>query len=244
MANIWKIPLYLLLILLLTIGAVLLLGLQRVARAHSDHLTAPMRVSAAQLVTTTTPTATATRTPAPTITATPTFVPTTPPDRALYLPVLLRLGPLPLYNGDFEQGNAGWQESSSGQFRLIFEQSALQEVVPHSGEWAAWLGGKSGEISELYQQVTIPIETPFLRYWMMIRTTADCGTDSASVLIRTSLLEQFPLCAIGNTDWTAQTIDLSAYAGQTVTLTFRVETDRDQRHSNLYLDDIGWVTGE
>ncbi len=237
MANAWKIPLYFLLILFLSIGSFLLLGLQREATAYSGHLTSPVRSSAAWLMTTATPR------PAPTITATPTFIPTAPPDHALYLPVLLRLGPLPLYNGDFEQGNIGWQESSNGQFRLIFEQSALQEVTPHTGEWAAWLGGKSGEVSELYQQVTVPFATPFLRYWMMIRTTADCGTDSAGILIDDILLDQFVLCAIGSTEWTAQTLDLSAYVGQTVTLTFRVETDRDQRHSNLYLDDIEWIVG-
>ena len=179
------------------------------------------------------------------LTTTPTLIPTRPPDRALYLPVVLRQEPLPLRNGDFEQESAYWQESSSGQYRLIFERPELEGILPHGGEWAAWLGGKNGEISELDQQVTVPFTTPFLGYWYLILAQDACGTDNATILIDEDIVEELILCAIGNTNrgtnWQFQTIDLTPYAGLTVTLRFRVENDSNNRHSNLYLDDIGWV---
>ncbi len=175
------------------------------------------------------------------ITATPTLIPTAPPERALYLPVVLRQEPLPLRNGNFEQENAYWQESSSGQFRLIFERPELDGIIPHTGDWAAWLGGKNGEISELSQKITVPFATPLLGYWYLILAEDACGRDNATFLIDGDIVEELALCTIGNTDWIFQTIDLNAYAGQTVTLRFRVEIDSNNSHSNLYLDDIGWA---
>lgn len=175
------------------------------------------------------------------ITTTPTLIPTTPPERALYLPIVLRQEPLPLRNGNFEQESAYWQEASSGQFRLIFERPELDGIIPHTGDWAAWLGGKNGEISELSQKITVPFATPLLGYWYLIFTEDACGRDNATLLIDEEIVEDLALCTIGNTDWSFQTIDLSAYAGQTVMLKFRVEIDTNDRHSNLYLDDIGWV---
>ncbi len=257
MANNWKSLLY----LLLLGGAYFLIGIGRlfaapeaisatptstpVASSVLPFEPQPTVASAAQplslsmLTSTATPTAVAID--AIEITTTPTLIPTAPPEHALYLPVVLHQEPLLLRNGDFEQGSAYWQESSSGQFRLIFERPELKGILPHGGEWTAWLGGKNGEVSELKQQVTVPFATPILSYWYRILAQDGCGRDSATLLINEDIIEELALCTIGNSDWTFQTIDLNAYAGQIVTLTFRVEIDSNNSHSNLYLDDIGWV---
>ena len=54
-------------------------------------------------------------------------------------------------------------------------------------------------------------------------------------------VKSFELCQNKNTgDWTLETIDLSAYAGQTVTLRFRTPLNATGK-SNFFLDDVAFV---
>ena len=113
--------------------------------------------------------------------------------------------------------------------------------MPRSGGWVAWLGGLDNEISVIAQSVTLPATGPvYLRYYYQIATdeTVICDADFAGVLVNSTVVWQTGLCqASATTDWTAGTIDLSTYAGQTVSLEFRVETDFSLP-SSLFLDDV------
>ncbi|MFW6184366.1 MAG: hypothetical protein ACOC8X_11265, partial [Chloroflexota bacterium] len=67
-----------------------------------------------------------------------------------------------------------------------------------------------------------------------------CGYDYARVYANGVLQSETDMCQ--TTDgWEQQTLDLSAYAGATVNLTFEVETD-DSRLSNQFIDDVAWYT--
>jgi photosystem II stability/assembly factor-like uncharacterized protein len=174
-----------------------------------------------------TPTATQTPTATPTATSTPTPTPTTTP------PVIA--------NGDFELGSNGeWTELSSNDYLPLIVTVPLP-VTPHSGEWIAWLGGLDNEISIISQTVTLPATGPvYLRYYYQIASeeTAVCDADLAGVLVDSTVVWQTGLCEATLTpDWTAGAIDISSYAGQVVSIQFRVETDW-VLPSSLFLDDV------
>ena len=165
-------------------------------------------------------------TPSPTATATPTIV-----------QEILR-------NGDFERGsNSGWSEESSTlgpqEGTIIYPASALA-IAPHSGQYGAWLGGLSPEISDLAQSITLPEDQSVsLRFYYQIRSAeADCVHDVAYVRVNSDPVFPFKLCADGVTDgWMTGTVDLSNFAGQTITIGFRLQNDETDV-SSLFIDDV------
>ena len=145
-----------------------------------------------------------------------------------------------LPNGDFESGATVWSEASLNGWNLILQYTELpQGVLPHGGNWATWLGGDVDEISYIQQQVTVPVGSPVLKYWHWIDSEDDCGYDVAGVVINTSTVVQvYDLCwQVDTGGWVLHSVDMAAYAGETVNLQIRVETD-DQLISNLYVDDV------
>ena len=140
-------------------------------------------------------------------------------------------------NGDFELGyGVHWQEYSSNNYELV-----VQSPITRSGSWAAWLGGDNDEISRLYQPVTIPTDNHFLSFWYQIYSDDACGYDYAYIKINDTDSWQADLCTSTSTsDWTQGSIDLTAYAGQSVTLEFRAETD-SSLNSNLFIDDVSFA---
>lgn len=207
---------------------------------RTQTITAPGTVAATPFAT---PKLTRTLIP-PQATATPTILPTVPPTpHLIYLPAVMHQERLPLRNGNFEAGTAVWQESSSKSLRLILQRDELEGIEPHSGEWAAWLGGQVAESSILSQQFTIPLDQTTLTYWRAVAVPANCGRDVATVLVTNPVIneiEQFNLCTATGPGWTRHTKDLSAYAGATVTLEFRVDTAGNAEASSLFIDDIAW----
>ncbi|MCX8062477.1 MAG: hypothetical protein N3D16_07835, partial [Anaerolineales bacterium] len=167
------------------------------------------------------------------------------PGSKLFLPIILRLtnniSLLP--NGNFEQGRVIWQESSQKGYAILYNISQTSNAAPpHSGNWAAWLGGALGEISSIQQSVTIPPEKPILSYWHWIASEDSCGYDFGGVLVNNSVIDMYALCDDQDTHgWTLHAVDLSAYKGQTVFLEIRAETD-DLYNSNLFIDDVGFQT--
>lgn len=141
-------------------------------------------------------------------------------------------------NGDFENGRDGsWQEYSAYGWDIIVDSFELP-IPPHSGSWAAWLGGDSNEVSYILQGVTIPAEASTLSFWHWIGSDDACGYDFGWVKINNTNVLIIDLCEDNNTDgWIKNTLDISAYAGQTVTLQFRVETD-DLLYSSYFVDDV------
>lgn len=207
---------------------------------------------------TTTPTVTPAVTPTlvATVTATPTIIPTGPPTPdmnpftptptntavAIFLPSIVREEVLTLRNGDFEAGKTGWQEDSKA-YGIIFSTEELGGVVPHGGEWAAWLGGYIDEESALTQVVTVPSDRPFLHYWYKIEApTRDCAGGEASVIVnKENIYRNFDLCEPNGHDWSADKIDLSQYSEQTITLRFYVKIEADDAPSSFFVDDIEWI---
>jgi C1A family cysteine protease len=159
----------------------------------------------------------------------------------VFLPLIMRTssGEGGLVNGDFENGPAGWVEYSSNGWDLILPAASLL-VTPHSGNWAAWLGGDDDEISYIQQQVTVPSGSPYLAYWHWIASEDLCGYDFGGVIINSTVVDVYDLCSSTNTGgWVKHVVNLSAYAGQSVSLQIRAETD-DSLNSNLFVDDVSF----
>lgn len=199
------------------------------------------------LIPTSIPTATPTNTPRATNSPTPTQ---TPSPNVITENIL--------GNGDFEAGSNGVWTENSAQFSgttdiLILELAAVQEqVVPHSGSYAVWLGGTDLEVGSLAQSVAIPSSVPVtLSYFYQIRAQDECGRDFVTVSANSTIVKIFDLCSSTESlEWQQDIIDLSSYAGQFVTLSFSVTTDDfspriedASASSNFFLDDVSVTAG-
>jgi serine protease len=142
-----------------------------------------------------------------------------------------------LKNGNFESGATDWTQYSTHGWPVIVT-SFPGGITPHGGSWAAWLGGDDDDISYIQQQVSVPPASYYLAYWHWIASADTCGYDLAGVLINGSAVNTYNLCSSADTGgWVKQVVDLGAYAGQSVTLQIRVETD-GSLNSNLFVDDV------
>jgi hypothetical protein len=168
----------------------------------------------------------------------------------LFLPLLTKpYSLLPLIeNGDFELGrNGDWTEDSFSGYDLIYQDNVpfALPVTPHSGQWLAWLGGVPEELSDLYQAVSLPSDGPaYLRYYYQVGSDKSmCNVDWMYLKVGATALESRGLCSAANTqDWAMAAVDLSAYAGQTITITFQVTTDSDVIDlSSFFIDDASLV---
>ncbi|MGC8782550.1 MAG: choice-of-anchor J domain-containing protein [Anaerolineae bacterium] len=142
-----------------------------------------------------------------------------------------------LVNGGLEDGAAGWQISSADGYPL------LSQALPHTGQWGAFLAGYNEADDRLAQAVALPAgQTSTLRFWWQARTDeTDHSWDTLDVEITPAGAAPIRLQRITDADagggWQQATFDLSAYAAQTVTLSFHAQTDFD-RPTDFYLDDI------
>ncbi len=153
--------------------------------------------------------------------------------------------PAALRNGDFEQGADGtWSESSSnfgGAGSLILSGAQLQGNTPRSGSYAVWMGGAPNEVSDLSQALVVSAAQPLLQFYYQIASEDTCGNDAVTVQINQTPVHAIALCQEKNSSgWTAATVDLASYAGQSVTLHFHA-TLNDSLNSNFFLDDVAFV---
>jgi photosystem II stability/assembly factor-like uncharacterized protein len=149
---------------------------------------------------------------------------------------------IPLPNGDFEAGPAAWTTNSALQRQLIVPASSLPAgIAPRSGNWAAWLGGAHGETAYLEQSVTITSEAPFFTYWQrIVSAETRCHYDVVSLWVNNTVAGAYGLCSSAQAaGWTRRSFDLSAHAGQTVSVRIRVTTD-GSLISSLFLDDVAF----
>ena len=163
---------------------------------------------------------------------------------SLFLPIALQIPytppALPLLNGDFEQGATAWTEASFQGWRIIVNRNEVEGLPTHSGIWSAWLGGDDNEISLIEQAVTVPPARPFLTYYHGIGSEDACGYDFGGVLVNGAVVDVYDLCEDSSTGgWVRHVVNLSDYAGQTVALQIRVETDASL-NSNLFVDDVAF----
>src|SRR3990172_4822022 len=90
-----------------------------------------------------------------------------------------------IVNGNFESGrNAGWTESSQGNYTLIgtggsFASTEIQPSVnARSSSWMARIGGFSYEVNAISQIITLPNSTPlYLAFFAQTRSvnTSECA---------------------------------------------------------------------
>jgi hypothetical protein len=165
--------------------------------------------------------------------------------------------PNPVKNGGFEQANDGTNGPWFASLTYIGQPVQGVDVrdtlagtgaSPHTGSYAAWLGGFPDAQIDLLQQITIPTSGTTLRYWAWIQSDEPIcdrdNLDGAWVFFLTSqqnLVESYALCTSARTNgWVKREVNLSSYAGQTGWLTFSVRILG--ANSNLFIDDVALGT--
>ena len=151
-----------------------------------------------------------------------------------------------LGNAGFETGTAAPWSASSGVI------SSNSSEPPRSGTYDAWLDGYGTTHTDtLSQTVTIPSTavSATLSFWLHI-DTAETSTTTAYDTLKTQILDSSGtvLATLGtysNLDaaagYTQHSFDLSAYAGQTITLKF-TGTENSSRQTSFVLDDTALNT--
>ncbi|MGV9887004.1 M1 family aminopeptidase [Streptomyces sp. NPDC003395] len=143
-------------------------------------------------------------------------------------------------NGGFESGTSPWSQSSSTVITSRSGQSA------HGGSSYAWLDGVgSTHTDTLSQSVTVPsgCATATLTFWLHIDT--DETTSSVAYDKLTAKIGATTLATYSNLDdatgYVQKSLDVSAYAGQSVTLSF-TGTEDSSLQTSFVLDDIALST--
>lgn len=197
----------------------------------------------AQIPAIATPVPTPTPTATPTLIATPPPIPTAPPTSGLaaFFPYVSRSLFDALDNGGFEtNGGAGWQAHTLrvNPNDVWVSRDIAQNATPRNGAQMARLGNADREVAVIEQRVTILAGASTLRFWYQIRSADQCTYDFGGVLVDDRIVDRFDLCILTITrGWQARAVDLAAYAGQTVLLQLRAETD-EVNTSTLYIDDV------
>ncbi|BBJ45075.1 hypothetical protein SSPO_077930 [Streptomyces antimycoticus] len=122
--------------------------------------------------------------------------------------------------------------------------------MPHSGTWFAWIDGfGTTHTDKLAQKVTIPADCTHahLAFYLHFDTaeTQAGAHDTMTTVVLDSSGTAHPLATWSNTDaapgFTLRTFDLSAYAGQTVTLRFS-GTEDSSLQTSFVIDDASLST--
>ncbi|MGC9349406.1 MAG: hypothetical protein ACP5JG_14805 [Anaerolineae bacterium] len=168
-------------------------------------------------------------------------------DSVIYLPIVIGSGssspsPNAVENGDFEAGRTAWDEYEDSTFfdlELIVPNDRLFDpITPYDGAWVAWLGGESGLETYIEQEILVPEFEPQLTYWHWIDSIFACDASYGGVFLDDVLVDDYLLCGENDTGgWEKRTVDLAAYAGQTVTLRFLSQTTAEN-FSSLYIDAV------
>ena len=144
-----------------------------------------------------------------------------------------------ILNGGFESGTSPWT-GSTGAIGTSIGQ------VPRSGTRYAWLSGYGYAATDAIRQtVTIPsgCSSAVLTYWLHIDTD-EYGAVAYDVF--TIKANGTTVATLSNMNaaagYTQRTINLGAYAGQTVTLTF-TGTEDAYLQTSFVLDDVTLQVG-
>jgi len=149
------------------------------------------------------------------------------------------INPIDIVNGDFEAGATGWTQYSTHGWTLI-TTTFPGSITPHSGSRAVWLGGDANDLSYVLQQVTVPPSRPYLAYWHWIASADACGYDFGGVMVNSTVVSIYDLCNSANTGgWVKRVVNLGAYAGQSVAMQIRADTN-GSNNSNLFVDDVAF----
>ncbi|MGW2249499.1 protease pro-enzyme activation domain-containing protein [Kitasatospora sp. NPDC001660] len=138
-------------------------------------------------------------------------------------------------NGGFETGTAAPWTASSG----VIDNGTSQPA--HGGSWKAWLDGYgSAHTDTLAQTVSVPAgcKSATLTFWLHV-DTAETGSTAYDTL--TLQANSTTLKTWSNVDAAAgyvqRTVDLTSFAGQTVTLKF-TGTEDGSNQTSFLIDDV------
>ncbi|MCT9089067.1 M1 family aminopeptidase [Streptomyces sp. ASQP_92] len=143
-------------------------------------------------------------------------------------------------NGGFESGTSPWTQSSTSVITSRAGESA------HGGTTFAWLNGVgSTHTDTLSQSVTIPsgCSTATLTYWLHIdtaETTSSTAYDKLTAKIGGTTLATYSNLD-KNSGYIQKSVDVSGFAGQTVSLAF-TGTEDSSLQTSFVLDDIALNT--
>ncbi len=138
-----------------------------------------------------------------------------------------------LINGDFEEGpNVGWEEASAGGNPLVVEGSTYE------GNYAAALCGYPSCRDSISQEVTIPTGGATLRYHYLITGDATCGRTFAVVQIGDTTVSRHDLCHNTGGSYKIESINLSAFAGQTVRIRFEAADSSGASLPRIRVDNV------
>jgi subtilase family serine protease len=173
--------------------------------------------------------------PSPTTTPSPTPSPSPTPPAPTSL----------IQNGDFENGQAPWQESSAQGYQL------LDTINSYSGIYSAYLCGYEGCDDRIWQTFTVPnsYTTITVTYWWYSdtnKTTRACQDTFVSQLQTTSgaLIHglQYNCNTSVTNNWVQENFDVSAilapYKGKQVTIFFRGITAKNQPQTSDFFVDL------
>jgi kumamolisin len=177
-----------------------------------------------------TPTPGPTSTPSPTPTATPSPTPA---------PSLIK-------NGDFEDGQAPWQESSSQGYQMIDSSNA------YTGEYSVYFCGYPNCNDSIWQTFTVPTNYTkiTITYWwysdtnktttQKLDTFTSCLQDSSGKTTIRTMQQSYNTNATN--EWQQQSFDvsgyLSTYKGKTVRLFFRGTNAGQYQTSDFFVDNV------
>ncbi|WP_455583903.1 putative Ig domain-containing protein [Kitasatospora aureofaciens] len=138
-----------------------------------------------------------------------------------------------LGNPGFETGTASPWTASAG----VIDNSSSEAA--HSGSWKAWLDGYGTTHTDtLSQTVTVPAGCKAsFSFWLHVDTAETGGTayDKLTVQANSTTLATFSNVNAAN-GYTLHTYDLSAFAGQSVTIKF-TGTEDSSLQTSFVLDD-------
>ena len=159
-----------------------------------------------------------------------------------YLPLVARSDTVcpgnAIINGGFEAGNTGWYTATTGTMwkahNLIGTQA--EGFVPYQGDYGARLGGYEGVWDVLTQTVTLPANGQLSYQWKVSNNESLPHTDWLAVRLLTSS-GTMVTTLVSHDDQDTQNVrkqdvlDVSAYAGQSLTLLFESYNDITLRRS-------------
>ncbi len=144
-----------------------------------------------------------------------------------------------LANPGFESGNTSWTASSG-----VIGQNGSSEPA-HAGSWDAWLDGYGTTHTDtVTQSVAIPAGChASLSFWLHIdtaETTTSTAYDKLTVKVGSTTVATYSNLD-KNTGYAQKTFDVSALAGQTVTVSFS-GTEDSSLQTSFVLDDTALTT--
>ncbi len=178
-----------------------------------------------------------------------------PPPAAGVIHARSALHPEALINdGSFENGPppaSAWTEATNGTCEWIGDFLGVWGVAAHDGDFDFWAGGYCGgaPTSSSVTQANIPVTATDneLRFWILSYRPDDddADPDQAYVQVNGTTVWTYDLIQDNDTypNWVEQIVDLSAWAGQNVTLKFGADSAGDET-GNIRFDFIQMEPGQ